>query len=48
MVVGPILGGAAATVAIPLPFLVGAFLIMVCFFLSFQILKPGVVQESAF
>jgi MFS family permease len=48
MIVGPILGGAVATIAVPLPFIVGSALVIVCFFLSFQILKPGVKKESAF
>ncbi len=48
MIVGPILGGVVATIAIPLPFLIGAGLILVCFFLSFQVLRPGVKKESAF
>lgn len=48
MIVGPILGGAIATIAITLPFIVGAFLIGICFFLSFYVLRPGVRKESAF
>ena len=48
MIVGPLLGGVVASIAIPLPFLVGSILIMVCFYLSFKILKPGVRKESAF
>ena len=48
MIFGPILGGAVATVAIPLPFLVGGLLIMICFFLSFKVLRPGASKESAF
>jgi MFS family permease len=48
MIVGPILGGTIATIAIPLPFIVGSALVMVCFFLSLQILKPGLKKESAF
>lgn len=48
MIVGPILGGAVATIAVPLPFLVGSLLVLLCFFLSFQVLRPGIKKESAF
>lgn len=48
MIIGPILGGVIATIAIPLPFLVGSILVLVCFALSFQVLRPGIVKESAF
>lgn len=48
MIIGPILGGAVATINIPNAFLVGAGLMIVCFFLSFQVLKPGIKKESAF
>lgn len=48
MIIGPILGGVIATIAIPLPFLVGSTLIFLCFFLSFRVLRPGIKQESAF
>lgn len=48
MIVGPILGGVIATISIPLPFLVGSILILLCFFLSFYVLRPGVRKESAF
>lgn len=48
MIVGPLLGGAVATVAIPYPFLTGAVLVFVCFLLSFKVLKPGIRKESAF
>lgn len=48
MILGPILGGAIATIAVPLPFVVGAALVLVCFFLSFNVLRPGVKKESAF
>lgn len=48
MIVGPILGGAIATIAVPLPFLAGSILVLGCFFLSFQVLKPGIRKESAF
>jgi MFS family permease len=48
MIIGPILGGIIATIAIPLPFLVGAMLMVVCLALSFNVLRPGVRKESAF
>ncbi len=48
MIVGPLLGGVVATLAIPLPFLVGTVLMLICFGLSFRILRPGIKKESAF
>lgn len=48
MIFGPILGGVVATISIPFPFLVGSLLILICFFLSFRVLRPGVRPESAF
>lgn len=48
MIVGPILGGAIATIAIPLPFIVGSVLMLLCFILSFRVLRPDVAKESAF
>jgi MFS family permease len=48
MIVGPLLGGAVATISIPATFLTGAILVLVCYFLSFNVLKPGVKKESAF
>lgn len=48
MIVGPILGGVVATLAIPLPFVVGGILVLCCYFLSFYVMRPGVAQESAF
>ncbi len=48
MIIGPILGGAIATVSIPTPFLVGTVLVIICYFLSFRMLRPGVHKESAF
>ncbi len=47
-IVGPIAGGALATVSIPFPFLGSALCSLVCFFLTFHVLKPGVRKESAF
>lgn len=48
MIIGPILGGVIATISIPLTFIVGAALTVVCFFLSFKVLRPGIRKESAF
>lgn len=48
MIIGPILGGAIATVFIPLPLAVGSILVLLCFLLSFKTLLPGVKEESAF
>lgn len=47
-IVGPIIGGAVATVAIPYPFLAASLLVGLCFFLSFKVLKRSVPKESAF
>lgn len=44
---GPIIGGAVASLFIPSVFLVGIFFVMVCFFLSLQILKSP-ARQSAF
>lgn len=48
MIVGPIVGGMIATIAIPLPFLLGSILVLLCFLLSFRVLRPGIHKESAF
>ncbi len=48
MIFGPILGGLVASISVPFPFLVGAALVLICFFLSFQVMRPGVRKESAF
>lgn len=47
-IIGPIAGGFLATYSIPLPFLAGGFLGLVCFYLSFRVLQTGVKKESAF
>ncbi len=42
MIIGPLLGGfIAAATSIPTTFMVGAMLVLVCFVLSFSVLKPG-------
>ena len=48
MMIGPILGGLVATLSIPLPFLVGAGLILLCYLLSFKVMRSGIKPESAF
>jgi MFS family permease len=48
MIAGPLLGGAIATISIPATFLTGALLVLVCYFLSFRVLRPGLKKESAF
>lgn len=48
MIIGPVLGGVIATLSIPLTFLVGSSIILMCFFLSFQVMRPGIRKESAF
>lgn len=48
MIVGPIVGGAIATIAIPLPFLAGGILVVLCYVLSFRALHPMAQKESAF
>lgn len=47
-IVGPIAGGALATMNIGLPFLAGSACILVCLFLSFSVMKPGLHKETAF
>lgn len=47
-ILGPIVGGAVATIAIPYPFLAGSLFLLLCFVLSFHVLKSGVRKESAF
>ena len=48
MIFGPILGGVIATMYTPLPFFVGGALVLLCFALSFHVLRPGIRKESAF
>ncbi len=47
MIIGPILGGVIATIAIPWTFLTGAALVLVCYFISFQVLRPSAKITSA-
>jgi MFS family permease len=48
MIIGPILGGIAATVSIAFPLLIGGLLMIICFTLSFRVLRHGLKKESAF
>jgi MFS family permease len=48
MIIGPLLGGAIATISIPWTFLTGAILVAGCYVLSFKTLRPGVKKEDAF
>lgn len=45
---GPIAGGAIATIAVPFPFLAGGAIMLICLYLSFRVLRPGVEKEHAF
>lgn len=47
-ILGPIVGGGLATISISFPFLGSSIATLICFGLSFQVLKKGVVKESAF
>lgn len=47
-IMGPIIGGVVATIAIPYPFLAASIFSVLSFFLSFSVLKRGVKKESAF
>ncbi len=40
MIIGPLIGGVVATIAIPYSFLTGAVLVLVCYLLSFKVLRP--------
>lgn len=48
MIIGPILGGFIATIAVPLPFLVGSILVAVCFILAVRIISHKEAKETAF
>jgi MFS family permease len=47
-IIGPILGGYLATLTLSLPFLFGSLITLVCFVLSFKILRKDVPIEHAF
>lgn len=48
MIFGPIVGGLLATFAVPLPFVLGSVMTIVCFFLSFRVMRPGFRKVSEF
>lgn len=48
MIFGPILGGLIAERSVLLPFFVGSGLVLICFALSQQVMRPGIHKESAF
>jgi MFS family permease len=39
MIFGPLLGGAVAAIAVPLPFVAGSLLVLICFILSLNVLR---------
>lgn len=47
-ILGPVIGGIIATVAIPFPFLAASIFSLLAFFLTFHVLKKVVKKESAF
>ncbi len=47
-IIGPILGGVVATIAIPYPFVAASLFALMCFGLSFTVMRPGLKKESAF
>ncbi len=46
LIFGPIIGGALATIAIPVPFLAGSIFSLICVFLAYQILKKPIKVVS--
>lgn len=47
-ILGPIIAGIFATVYLQLPFLIGGFVVICCFAMSFGVLKKGIPKEKAF
>ncbi len=47
-IIGPIIGGAIATIGILYPFLAASVFVFVCFALSFKVLQKSVKKEDAF
>ena len=47
-ILGSIVEGGVATIAIPYPFLAGSFILFLCFALSFHVRKAGMRREFAF
>jgi len=48
MIVGPLLGGVAASMRITLPFLTGGMIILICYLLSSEVMKKGIRKETVF
>lgn len=48
MIFGPIMGGAMATISIPMTFLTASILVLGCFFLSFYAIRTTKEKESVF
>ncbi len=48
MIFGPIMGGAIATISIPMTFLTASILVLGCFFLSFYAIRTTKEKESVF
>lgn len=47
-IIGPVLGGAVATISVRFPFMAAALVTVLCYALSFKVMKPGVKKEDAF
>lgn len=45
---GPIIGGIVASIFIPSVFILGVLFTLICFYLSFRVLRPHMQKESAF
>lgn len=48
MIVGPLIGGAVATISVQTTFMLGFLFMLVCYFLSLRVLRTDVKPESAF
>ncbi len=47
-IIGPIVGGAIATIGILYPFLAASFFVFICYLLSFKVLRKDIQKEHAF
>lgn len=47
-ILGPIVGGIFASISLSYPFLAGSMMVLICFLLSFKVLRPHLKKESAF
>lgn len=47
-IIGPIIGGAIATIGLLYPFLAASAFVLVCYILSFKVLQKNVAKEHAF